>query len=44
MLDAVVANEGEPDVVQLSGGEPTLHPDFRHSGRRQGPAHPPPDD
>ncbi len=28
MLDAVVANEGEPDVVQLSGGEPTLHPRF----------------
>jgi hypothetical protein len=28
MLDAVVTNEGEPDVVQLSGGEPTLHPDF----------------
>jgi uncharacterized radical SAM superfamily Fe-S cluster-containing enzyme len=28
MLDAIVANEGEPDVVQLSGGEPTLHPDF----------------
>ena len=28
MLDAVVANEGEPDVVQVSGGEPTLHPDF----------------
>lgn len=28
MLDAVVANEGEADVVQLSGGEPTLHPDF----------------
>ena len=28
MLDAVVANEGEPDVLQLSGGEPTLHPDF----------------
>jgi uncharacterized radical SAM superfamily Fe-S cluster-containing enzyme len=28
MLDTVVANEGEPDVVQLSGGEPTLHPDF----------------
>jgi uncharacterized radical SAM superfamily Fe-S cluster-containing enzyme len=28
MLDAVVKNEGEPDVVQLSGGEPTLHPDF----------------
>jgi uncharacterized radical SAM superfamily Fe-S cluster-containing enzyme len=28
MLDAVVTNEGEPDVVQLSGGEPTLHPEL----------------
>jgi uncharacterized radical SAM superfamily Fe-S cluster-containing enzyme len=28
MLDAIVANEGEPDVVQISGGEPTTHPDF----------------
>ena len=28
MLDAVVRNEGQPDVVQLSGGEPTEHPDF----------------
>ena len=28
MLDAIVANEGEPDVVQISGGEPTLHPEF----------------
>ena len=28
MLDAVVANEGEPDVVQISGGEPTTHPQF----------------
>jgi organic radical activating enzyme len=28
MLDAVVRNEGDPDVVQLSGGEPTVHPDF----------------
>lgn len=28
MLDAVVANEGEADVLQLSGGEPTLHPRF----------------
>ncbi|HZV66371.1 MAG TPA: radical SAM protein [Telluria sp.] len=28
MLDAVVANEGEADVMQLSGGEPTLHPRF----------------
>ena len=28
MLDCVVRNEGEPDVVQLSGGEPTIHPEF----------------
>jgi len=28
MFDIIVANEGEPDVVQLSGGEPTVHPDF----------------
>ncbi len=28
MLDQVVANEGEPDVVQISGGEPTIHPEF----------------
>ena len=28
MLDAVVRNEGQPDVVQISGGEPTIHPDF----------------
>jgi uncharacterized radical SAM superfamily Fe-S cluster-containing enzyme len=28
LLDAVVANEGHPDVVQISGGEPTLHPQF----------------
>lgn len=28
MLDAIVANEGQPDVVQISGGEPTTHPDF----------------
>lgn len=28
MLDAIVANEGEPDVVQISGGEPTIHPRF----------------
>jgi len=28
MLDAVVRNEGHPDIVQLSGGEPTVHPDF----------------
>lgn len=28
MFDIVVANEGEPDVVQISGGEPTVHPEF----------------
>ena len=28
MLDALVKSEGEPDLVQISGGEPTLHPDF----------------
>ena len=28
MLDLVVANELEPDVVQISGGEPTIHPQF----------------
>src|SRR5205085_3336573 len=28
MMDAVVRNEHEPDIVQISGGEPTLHPDF----------------
>src|SRR5579864_2400883 len=28
MLDAIVRNETEPDVVQISGDEPTLHPDF----------------
>jgi len=28
MFDAIVKSEGEPDVVQISGGEPTIHPDF----------------
>lgn len=28
MIDTVVRNEGEPDVLQISGGEPTLHPQF----------------
>jgi uncharacterized radical SAM superfamily Fe-S cluster-containing enzyme len=28
MLDCIVANERQPDVVQISGGEPTYHPDF----------------
>jgi len=26
MLDTLVASEGEPDLLQVSGGEPTLHP------------------
>ena len=28
MLDRAVANEGEPSIVQISGGEPTVHPQF----------------
>ena len=28
LLDMLVASEGEPDLVQFSGGEPTLHPRF----------------
>jgi hypothetical protein len=28
MLDCVVRNEKEPDIVQISGGEPTIHPQF----------------
>jgi uncharacterized radical SAM superfamily Fe-S cluster-containing enzyme len=28
MLDAFVAAEGEPEVVQFSGGEPTIHPNI----------------
>ena len=28
MMDIIVKNEGEPDVVQISGGEPTIHPEF----------------
>jgi 7,8-dihydro-6-hydroxymethylpterin dimethyltransferase len=28
MFDNIVANEGEPDIVQISGGEPTIHPQF----------------
>ena len=28
MLDALVASEGQPDLVQFSGGEPTLHPEL----------------
>jgi len=26
MFDTLAASEGEPDLVQISGGEPTLHP------------------
>lgn len=26
MLDLLVASEGQPDLLQLSGGEPTIHP------------------
>jgi len=28
MFNIVVENEGEPDIVQISGGEPTIHPQF----------------
>ena len=28
MLDSVVRHEGVPDIVQISGGEPTIHPNF----------------
>lgn len=28
LFDNIVANEGEPDIVQISGGEPTIHPEF----------------
>ena len=28
MLDCIVRNEREPDIVQISGGEPTIHPQF----------------
>lgn len=28
MLDLAEHNEGQPNIVQISGGEPTLHPDF----------------
>ena len=28
MLDCIVGNEAQPDIVQVSGGEPTIHPQF----------------
>lgn len=34
MLDALVASEVEPDLLQISGGEPTLHPDILEILRR----------
>ncbi|HEY7623673.1 MAG TPA: radical SAM protein [Candidatus Limnocylindria bacterium] len=39
MLDTFVAAEGEPEVVQFSGGEPTLHPrilDFVELAQQKG--------
>jgi 7,8-dihydro-6-hydroxymethylpterin dimethyltransferase len=38
MLDLLVASEGEPDLLQISGGEPTLHPqilDILRAARRR---------
>jgi tetraether lipid synthase len=42
MLDTIVRNEGHPDVVQISGGEPTLHPDCC-AGHGENTPHPSPD-
>ncbi len=28
MMDALVESEGEPDLLQISGGEPTIHPNI----------------
>lgn len=28
MLDTIVESEQQPDVIQISGGEPTIHPQF----------------
>ena len=38
MLDLLVESEGEPDLLQISGGEPTLHPqilDILRAARRR---------
>jgi uncharacterized radical SAM superfamily Fe-S cluster-containing enzyme len=35
MMDALVASEGEPDLLQLSGGEPTIHPQILESSPRR---------
>lgn len=34
MLDTLVASEGTPDLLQISGGEPTIHPDIIEILRR----------
>ena len=34
MLDTLEASEGEPDLLQISGGEPTLHPEIMTILRR----------
>jgi len=33
VVDGFVRQEGEPDVLQLSGGEPTIHPEFVRMAR-----------
>ena len=38
------ATKGEPDVVQISGGEPTIHPAVLRRARRRAPASDPPPD
>lgn len=38
MMDTLVTSEGEPDLLQISGGEPTLHPqilDILHLAKRK---------
>ncbi|HTZ81238.1 MAG TPA: radical SAM protein [Stellaceae bacterium] len=30
MLDLLVESEGQPDLLQISGGEPTIHPQILH--------------
>ena len=32
-IDRLVEVEGRPEILQLSGGEPTIHPDFHHIHR-----------
>jgi hypothetical protein len=33
VVDTFVRQEGEPDVLQISGGEPTIHPEFLRMAR-----------